>query len=322
MFKKKRLVLMACLLLLGWVAWRVDFLAAAACFAGAVLLLAVIKTVRIVFNHVGMAGLKEYKGYRFSELVEGLPLSNPEEPWNFVVLGDTRNNTKTASALYRKTRELDPVMAFHTGDIVRGGMASELMRNHVRLLEACMNPVPMFCVPGNHERGPLRDFAAFRALYGDDKFAFSHGGCRFAGFNNCAGKGVSREDLEFLETALAGDHAHKFVFTHIPPAYFEATFVGDARRRGFRKNAEGFHELMGRMGVEEVFFAHIHGYATAKIDGVRYTLTAGGGAPLSGRIVAENRCYHLIRMNMRPGGVERTLFLFDGNTWTSRPVED
>lgn len=322
MFKKKRLVLLVCLLLLGWVAWRVDILTAAACFAGAVLLLGLIKAARVALNHLGMAGLKACKGYRFPELAERLPASDTEHPWNFVVLGDTRNNTKTAAALYRKARELEPVMAFHTGDIVRGGMASELMRNHVRLLEECLNPVPMFCVPGNHERGPLRDFAAFKALYGDDKFAFSTGGCRFVGFNNCAGKGISREDLEFLEHALAGDHAHKFVFTHIPPAYFEATFVGDARRRGFRKNADAFHELMGRMGVEEVFFAHIHGYATAKIDGVRYTLTAGGGAPLSGRIAAENRCYHLIRMDIHPGGVTRTLFLFDGSTWNSRPVED
>lgn len=322
MFKKKRLVLLACLLLLGWVAWQVDVVAALACFAGAMLLLTLIKAVRIALNHLGMTGLTACKGYRFSKLAEGLTPSAPEQPWNFVVLGDTRNNTKTASALYSKTRELEPVMAFHTGDIVRGGMASELMRNHVRLLEECLNPVPMFCVPGNHERGPLRDFAAFKALYGDDKFTFSHGGCLFVGFNNCAGKGVSREDLEFLKTALAGDHEHKFVFTHIPPAYFEATFVGDARRRGFRKHADAFHELVCRMGVEEVFFAHIHGYATAKIDGVRYTLTAGGGAPLSGRIVAENRCYHLIRMGIRPGGVDRTLFLFDGSTWTSRPVED
>ena len=208
MFKKKRLALLACLLLLGWVAWRVDIVAALACFAGAVLLLTLIKAARIALNHLGMAGLKACTGYRFSELAERLLFIGPGTTVELCRTWRHRNNTKTAGALYRKTRELEPVMAFHTGDIVRGGMASELLRNHVRVLEECLNPVPMFCVPGNHERGPLRDFAAFKALYGDDKFAFSHGGCRFVGFNNCAGKGVSREDLEFLEHALAGDYAH------------------------------------------------------------------------------------------------------------------
>lgn len=320
MFKKKRLVLLLGLVLLGWIAWRVDVIAALACLAGAVSLLLLLKAARIAVNHLGMGKIAGCGDYRFSVLTQALPSPPAARPWTFIVLGDTRNNTRVAAALYRKTRELEPVAAFHTGDIVRGGTASELLRNHVRLLEEHLNPVPLFCVPGNHERGPLRDFAAFSALYGDDKFSFSHDGCLFVGFNNCASKGVSDKDLEFLEQALAGAYDHKFVFTHIPPAYFEATFVGDARRRGFKKNAEAFHGLMCARGVDEVFMAHIHGYATGKIDSVRYTLTAGGGAPLSGRIAAENRCYHLIRMEILPDRVRRTLLLFDGREWTSRPV--
>lgn len=321
MFKKKRLVLLLSILLLIRVALRVNVFVALACLGGAVLLLLLIKLVHVVNDYFGIDKLTANERRHFSVLREALPQPPRERPWNFIVLGDTRNNTKVASAVYRHARAQDPVMAFHTGDIVRGGKASELLRNHVHVLETNLDPVPLFCVPGNHERGPRRDYAAFKALYGDDKFSFSHDGCLFVGFNNCASKGVSDEDLVFLEKELGENYEHKFVFTHIPPAFFEAEFVQDARRRGFKNNAEAFHRLMCDRQVDEVFMAHIHGYATAKIDSVRYTLTAGGGAPLSGRIVEENRHFHLIRMEMLPDRIERTLMLFDGNDWSSRSIE-
>ncbi len=322
MFKKKRLVLLLGLLLLGGVAWRVDVMSALACLAGAVLLLLVLKMKHIAADYIGLKKIQAYTAYQYQILHRALPEPPRPRPWRFIILGDTRNNTAIATALYRQARDLDPVMAFHTGDIVRGGKAPELLNNHVRLLEAHLNPVPLFCVPGNHERGPRRDYAAFKALYGDDKFAFSHDGCLFVGINNCAAKGVTEGDLAFLEKQLARSWEHKFVFTHIPPAFFEATFAGDERRRGFKRNADAFHDLMRRHRVDEVFMAHIHGYATAVLDGVRYTLTAGGGAPLSGRIAAENRHFHLVELEVGVAGLKRRLMLLDGEQWTERTVPD
>ncbi|NLV43334.1 MAG: hypothetical protein GXY07_02400 [Candidatus Hydrogenedentes bacterium] len=321
MLKKKRLALLACALLLGWVGWRAGFLVALACLAGAVALLLFIKAAHIVRDRFGMDKLTGCERHRFEVLQAALPEPPRRRPWNFIVLGDTRNNTKIASALYRHARVQDPVMAFHTGDIVRGGTASELLRNHVHPVEEHLQTVPLFCVPGNHERGPRRDYAAFKTLYGDDKFSFSHDGCLFVGFNNCTSKGVTDEDLAFLEKELGGAYEHKFVFTHIPPAFFEAEFVGDTRRRGFKRNAEAFHQLMCDHAVDEVFMAHIHGYASAKIGSVRYTLTAGGGAPLSRRIAEENRHFHLIRMEVLPEGIKRTLMLYQGGEWSSRLLE-
>ncbi|HQN00732.1 MAG TPA: metallophosphoesterase, partial [Candidatus Hydrogenedentes bacterium] len=321
-FKKKRLALLLGLLLLGGVAWRVDLLSALVCLAGAVLLLLLLRLKHIVTNHFGMKKLKTCRGYTFQLLQQALSEPPRPRPWRFIVLGDTRNNTTVAAALYRQARTLDPVMAFHTGDIIRGGKASELLGNHVRLLEEHLNPIPLFCVPGNHERGPRRDYGAFKTLYGDDKFAFAHDECLFVGFNNCAAKGVTERDLEFLEQQLARQYEYKFVFTHIPPAFFEATFAGDTRRRGFKRGADAFHALLRRHQVNEVFMAHIHGYATKVLDGVRYTLTAGGGAPLSGRIAAENRHFHLIEMEVGAHGLKRRLMILDRGQWIERTVDE
>lgn len=321
MFKKKRLVLLLGLLLLGGVVWKVNVLTALACLGGAVFLLLLLKLKHIAVDHFGQKKIQARTEYRFQVLQQALPEPPRPRPWRFIVLGDTRNNTAVASALYQQAHALDPVLAFHTGDIIRGGKATELLNNHVRLLEEHLNPVPLFCVPGNHERGPRRDYAAFKTLYGDDKFAFEHDRCLFVGFNNCSSKGVTKADLEFLEKHLAPNYEHKFVFTHIPPAFFEETFVGDDRRRGFKRGADTFHQLMRSCHVDEVFMAHIHGYATAVIDDVRYTLTAGGGAPLSGRIAAENRHFHLIELEVGTDGVQRRLMILERGQWVERMVD-
>ncbi len=240
------------------------------------------------------------------------------DTFRFVVLGDTRNVVAVAEEIYERASDEQPAIIFHTGDIVRHGTAEELLRNHVALL-GITDPAPMFCVPGNHERGVRRDFAAFRALYGDDRFSFDYGGCRFVGFNNCMrGRGgVRNEDLVWLDGELGKPGARrKYVFMHIPPAYFEATFVSDKRRRGFTRNADAFRALMQEHGVDEVFMAHIHGYASTLIDGVRYTLTAGGGAPLSNRLAKDGHAHNYVVLRVTPTAVRRTVVRRRGEDWT------
>jgi Icc-related predicted phosphoesterase len=244
--------------------------------------------------------------HAFSLQKEVLARQQPsEDSWCFIVLGDTRNNRRLSRQLYLRDKQEDPVLIFHTGDIVRAGTALELLKNHIAIIEETGLECPVFCVPGNHERGPKRDFAAFKALYGADRFSFQYGECLFVGVNNSAKRGLDQETLQFLESTLSSSARYKFVFLHIPPAFFEERFVSDKRRRGFKKNAEAFHCIMKDHQVNEVFMAHIHGYATALLDGVRYTLTAGGGAPLSRRLAPEDRIHHFLRFVVASDTLER-----------------
>jgi hypothetical protein len=61
--------------------------------------------------------------------------------------------------------------------------------------------------------------------------------------------------------------------------------------------------------------AHIHGYATEVIDGVRYTLTAGGGAKLSPRIDESGRFHHYLVRHVKGDAVERELVKLNGDTF-------
>ena len=323
--RKKKILWLVVAVALAGLGWKLGWMAAALVVALLAAALGLLFGVQWLLAGMGMGRLRQLRAtHGLDVMAEKLIRREGDaDTFRFVVLGDTRNVVRVARGVYERAAAEQPALIFHTGDIVRHGTPTELLRNHVALLSVT-DPAPMFCVPGNHERGVRRDFAAFRALYGDDKFSFDFGGCRFVGFNNCTkGRGrVSGADLAWLDAELGKPGAaHRYVFMHIPPAYFEATFVSDTRRRGFTKNADIFHALMQKHGVDEVFMAHIHGYASTVLDGVRYTLTAGGGAPLSGRLAKEGQAFNYVVLRVSPGGVQRTVVRGRDDAWT-RTEED
>ena len=240
--------------------------------------------------------------------------------WSFAVFGDTRNNVPVAREIYSQAAKEHPVFMVNTGDLVRGGTVEEYIENYLPLLDL-VAPVPVFCVPGNHERGPRRDFATFKYLFGDTRFSFDYGGCRFVGFNASEWLRISKDELAFLEAELSKPGAaHKFVFFHIPPAYFEAEIVNDARR-GFTWNADALRKTLSKHAVDEVFMGHIHGYASRVIDGVRYTLTAGAGAPLSERLATEGQAYNYVVRHIAPEGIRREVVLHINGEWVRSEEE-
>lgn len=307
MFKKKRLALILFVAVAAALGYFYGWALAAAAVALLVVLLGLLGGLKYLRAHAGFTKLEALAPeYQVDTLVARAKSHTPDHSaYTFVVLGDTRNKKRITSMVYRQAAKEHPALIFHTGDIVRHGTAQEYLDNHIALLQHT-DPAPILCVPGNHERGARRDFAAFKVLYGDDKFAFDFGPCRFVGFNNSRKVRVGEKDLEFVGRALEeSDARHRFVFMHIPPVFFEDTFSTERRRRGFKENAGRLHKLFQDHKVDEVFMAHIHGYASQVFDGVRYTLTAGGGAPLSKHMAPEARCYNYVVLHVTPEGVRR-----------------
>jgi len=322
MLKKKRLFMAAVLIVAVVVGFRYGVSVALAGLALFAALLGMLYVFRVATARQGIARLAALRDrYGYESLATALATQQPQpDAFTFVVMGDARNNKRVASQVLRQAMAERPALIFNTGDIVRHGTPREYLKNHVPLL-GITGPTPMFCVPGNHERGARRDFAAFKALYGDDRFSFDFGPCRFVGLNNSKRERVDEGDLEFLERELAKSPiAHRFVFLHIPPAYFEEVIVNDERRRGFKKNADAFRALTTRHEVDEVFMAHIHGCATEVLDGVRYTLTAGAGAPLSKRLPLEGRAYNYVVVRVSPDGLQRELVRLVDGEWVRTEV--
>ena len=313
--KKKQVVLLLGLIALGVVFYNQGALAGAIVFVLFLLGLGVVQVRKLFASSAGIDALKQLcPKYGYDTMITRSRERMPEgDAFTFVVLGDTRKRMKTATKIFGGAKDENPVVIFHTGDIVRGGTASEYYESLTPLIDQ-VDPIPVLSVPGNHERGAWRDYAAFKALHGDEEFAFELGNCLFVGLNNSTRKGVTDAGMKFLEQALSASKAtHKYVFYHIPPKFFEATFVTDRPRRGFTNNEQASHQLFVKHGVTEVFMAHIHGYATAEFDGVRYTLTAGGGAKLSPRVKEEGRFHHYLVRHVNGGDVRRELIKLAGD---------
>lgn len=229
--------------------------------------------------------------------------------FRFVVLGDTRSNWLAAKTVLEHAAEESPTFILNTGDVVHHGTVDEYMRFCTMLAEVA--PMPHVPAPGNHDEGPNRNFAAFKALFGADRFSFDYGGCRFVGVNNGDPFRLGWSDMQFLETELNKPGAsHKFVFMHIPPAYVQAS-----AGRGFEWHAKAFRQLMQRAGVDQVFMGHIHGYATEWIDGIPYTIAAGGGAPLAETLGEEGKVLNYIVVSVNGEKLSREVVRLYGGEW-------
>lgn len=305
--KKKRLILIAAILLAILVGAKVGYWVSAVLVVLLFALLGGLRAFRYIMAHAGVKELARKCGhYNMPKLIADLKAGErPGQPFSFVVLGDNRSTMKVPPVIHQKAKEENPAFVINTGDLVRFGTAHEFEHRYLPWLELTA-PIPVLSVPGNHDRGARNDFAAYRAVHGDERFSFDYGPCRFIGVNNAKRKRMQADDLLFLERELTKSPIqYKFVFIHIPPRYFEDGVVTVEKRRGFKKFENEFRMLMAREQVNEVFMGHIHGYATKEVEGVRYTLTAGAGAPLSKRLPVEAQVHNYVVLQVGPDGLKR-----------------
>ena len=315
--KKKRLILALAILLAVLAGVFASRWFAVAGLTALVFLMGGKRLFRHVRAHAGRRQLaEECRRYNIDRAIETLKTAEkPGEPFVFVVLGDNRATRKVPPVIHRLAREENPAFIFNTGDLVRYGTAREYADCYLPLLRI-MDPVPVISVPGNHDRGARNDFAGYRAVYGAERFSFDYGDCRFVGVNNGKRARMTADDIDYLRRELSKSPIrHKFVFIHIPPTYFEDDVVTVAKRRGFVKFRKEFRTLMTEQRVDEVFMGHIHGYATKMTDGVRYTLTAGAGAPLSKRLPPDAQVHNYVVCHVDAAGCRREVVRCIGGEW-------
>ncbi|HPO14302.1 MAG TPA: metallophosphoesterase [Candidatus Hydrogenedentes bacterium] len=260
----------------------------------------------IQFSHVeqDFSVLQPYLATeRYSVLLQRIQ-SKPVAPegFTFVVMGDSRSNYAVAEQVFQEVAKEAPLFVVGTGDIIRGGRVEELIAHHLPLVKM-LGDIPFITVPGNHEDGPNRDFAAFKELYGGTQFSFDYGNCRFVGINNCTLWKMTNANLAYLDKELSkpGVH-HKFVFFHMPPKNLDIT-VDSEEGRGFSRNFKPLCALLKHQKVDQVFMGHIHGFATTLIDGVRFTITAGGGANLAKELPKEGAYHNYVVVHVSPTGL-------------------
>ncbi len=78
--------------------------------------------------------------------------SDKIEPFNFVVLGDTRSRHDVHTKIVNRIIQKDPLLIINTGDLVKDGRVIDGWENFFRINRELMKNIPYYPVLGNHEK--------------------------------------------------------------------------------------------------------------------------------------------------------------------------
>jgi predicted phosphodiesterase len=218
------------------------------------------------------------------------PRAETDSEFVFAVVGDSRGNPRVFGRVLAAAMADGSEFLVHTGDLVNQG--DEVQWQEFEQIMAGFS-LPFYPVPGNHDGldgkldGYLTHSGAPASHYSFDwglahlAFADSHNG------------GMGAEEMAWLRGDLSTtDQPLKVVIVHHPP------FDPDGTDHVMAYGNEPFMALMAEQHVDHVFAGHIHAYAQGERDGVIYTITGGGGAPLY-RQGHPQAYYHYLRVTVR-----------------------
>ena len=225
----------------------------------------------------------------------------PGDSLTFAVLGDSRSNPAVfAGVLQAMAGDPSLTFAIELGDMVEQGTLEQFDAFFKQIRSAIR--FPFLTVVGNHDLGKDRDLKLYREIFGPDYYAFQIKGNYFIMVNDEEAGGVGEVQWRWLEDELKKSRSYqtRLVFLHTP--------LSDPRGG---ENHHCLPEAAGRRlaalfrqyHVTHVFAGHIHSYFSGNWDGVPYTITAGGGAPLYGTDPA-HFFYHYLKVTLRGDQVD------------------
>ena len=202
-------------------------------------------------------------------------------PFSFVAYGDTRTQEDIHTALNQQLWEdavtRDARMIVHTGDITTWGASWQEWQ--IEFFEPALpliGHIPFYSSLGNHE-GNHEKYYTYMSLPNNEAwYTFSMGDADFFALNTSFDFSPGSEQHEWLREALAAsDAAWKIPFFHHPP--YACT---PSRKPGNENVIEYLVPVFEEFQVPLVLLGHDHLYGrSADLNGVRYVITGGGGAP-------------------------------------------
>jgi len=198
-----------------------------------------------------------------------------QEPFKFVVLGDTRSDHVSHRAVVSQALKLDPDFVINTGDLVSDGRNIRQWEVFLEIIRPLRAAAPYYPVVGNHDHG-----GALANIFGlPDRdgvyYYFTYENALFIMLDTTADFSEGSPQHRWLEKRLKrAREDHIFVSFHHPP------FGIKASRGNNQAVIDAFHELFVKHKVRAVFCGHDHYYYRTKRDGVTYIISGGGGAGL------------------------------------------
>lgn len=196
------------------------------------------------------------------------------KPITFALYGDCRTGNDVHRRICKSILETDASFVVVSGDLVDEGDDEESWKAFREITKDLRARVPYFVVKGDHDQGNKwsleREFRLEKPWY--DKEVE---GIHFFFLDSTAGFGIG-EQLSWLEQRAAGSKAlHKIAVFHHPP------FSAMPRRAGSAEHVRTeIHGMLVKLKFCAALCGHDHHFYTTSRDGVRYVISAGGGASL------------------------------------------
>jgi hypothetical protein len=212
-------------------------------------------------------------------------------PFSVLVYGDNRTNSGDHALLARAAAAEQTQVALHTGDMVANAADTDLWRTWFAEERELLARTPLIPTVGNHEitdRGVAyskyfqrRDLPAYRSVdYGPlhivvlDSFEVAAGATPHSAGISDAQRAWFEEDLRAVP-----EGRHVWVLVHQGP-YAHPMHLRGTGHGGSEAVRQALVAGSKVHPIEAVFAGHEHFYERGEIEGMRYFVLGGGGAPL------------------------------------------
>ena len=218
----------------------------------------------------------------------------PDNPFMFVVLGDTQRNPAVIKKLQDFSYTLRPNFQIHVGDVVNDGPdKTEWVNEMLPSSWGLMSRVPMFPCIGNHEEDHAHYYQYFSLPDPESWYTYTFGNAQFFVADTNKAIDLQSPQFKWLDAELAKSTATWKIVYHHHPVYSsdEDDYGNTYKEKSTYGHPKHRHlaDLYDRHGVDLNFNGHIHCYERSwplrggkvvQEGGVIYVTSGGGGGGL------------------------------------------
>lgn len=232
---------------------------------------------------------------------------------DFAAYGDARHEPKVHRRIVNSIAASGAKYVLVTGDLVDYAEDEAEWLEVREILKDLRSRAPYYCAFGDHDDGSKkyfeREMGEIRPYY-DKREGDAH-----LFILDSRAKFTDSPQIEWLKkTAAASTAKHKFAVFHHPPF-----MIYEKRMKEADVIRPNIHPLLVELKFCAAFCGHQHAFYSTKRDGLRYVVTAGGGAPLRNIDVAHGqpgdlarKFYHWVGLKFAGSKIEAHVYDDDG----------
>jgi hypothetical protein len=250
-------------------------------------------------------------------------------PVEFLVFGDNRSTHLHHRAVIEAMVPRACHFLVNTGDLVNRGNLLEDWNVFFAVERPLLASTLSFHVVGNHDRigGSTELFEAFLVQPSsphapERDYTVDLGCVRLVVLDNAVTSSDAKVQRAWLEKVLVEGESLTHI-RHVVVAVHQGVHSNGPHGPSASLLAAGLDDVMRAHGVALVVAGHDHGYERGVVDGLRYMVSGGGGAPVytktvnRGHALARHAVHHFVHVKASEDSIGFEVVLKDGTVLES-----